>query len=253
MKTQDLVLEYVETASGSAATPSEVNNDDVTTTCDTVIVTDSKEAYRRFGGLLTSGFVATPSDPIFYIYKPYFSYFREEKRSFILSIVWRNIFVASHMRSSLIEKPDGARGVVGGESRGVEGEDLGILMIKIWLENGDGEAMEKKDGVFAEVDGTFIVTEDRDIVKFYVIIYDGLFHPQCLLACLAYGYVFGFCGGMARAVCLLENDKCMDKSKITRKQSKNGQARTRESEEYKAEAKNVKPQSKPNPKPTFHS
>ncbi|GJR97375.1 hypothetical protein Tco_0269549 [Tanacetum coccineum] len=28
-------------------------------------------------------------------------------------------------------------------------------------------------------------------------------------------------------------DKCADKSKITRKQSKNGQARTRESEEYK--------------------
>ncbi|GKC65269.1 hypothetical protein Tco_1097867 [Tanacetum coccineum] len=45
-------------------------------------------------------------------------------------------------RSSLIEKPDGARGVIGRESRGVEGEDLGILMI--WLENGDGEAMEKK-------------------------------------------------------------------------------------------------------------
>ncbi|GKE85913.1 reverse transcriptase domain-containing protein [Tanacetum coccineum] len=35
----------------------------------------------------------------------------------------------------------------------------------------------------------------------------------------------------------------MDKSKITRKQSKNGQAQTRESEEYKAEARKVKPQS----------
>ncbi|GKD52026.1 hypothetical protein Tco_1281002 [Tanacetum coccineum] len=35
----------------------------------------------------------------------------------------------------------------------------------------------------------------------------------------------------------------MDQSKITRKQSKNGQARTRESEEYKAEARKVKPQS----------
>ncbi|GKC20941.1 hypothetical protein Tco_1023091, partial [Tanacetum coccineum] len=36
-----------------------------------------------------------------------------------------------------------------------------------------------------------------------------------------------------------------DKSKITRKQSKNEQARTRESEEYKAEARKVKPQSNP--------
>ncbi|GJU30525.1 hypothetical protein Tco_1174114 [Tanacetum coccineum] len=36
----------------------------------------------------------------------------------------------------------------------------------------------------------------------------------------------------------------MDQSKITRKQSKNGQARTRKSEEYKAEARKVKPQSK---------
>ncbi|GJW86002.1 hypothetical protein Tco_0159147, partial [Tanacetum coccineum] len=35
-----------------------------------------------------------------------------------------------------------------------------------------------------------------------------------------------------------------DKSKITRKQSKNKQARTRESEEYKAEARKAKPQSK---------
>ncbi|GJW41409.1 hypothetical protein Tco_0067254 [Tanacetum coccineum] len=36
-----------------------------------------------------------------------------------------------------------------------------------------------------------------------------------------------------------------DKSKITRKQSKDKQARTRESEEYKAEARKVKPQSNP--------
>ncbi|GKF01350.1 hypothetical protein Tco_0028273 [Tanacetum coccineum] len=36
-----------------------------------------------------------------------------------------------------------------------------------------------------------------------------------------------------------------DKSKIARKQSKSEQTRTRDSEEYKAEAKNVKPQSKP--------
>ncbi|GKF15241.1 hypothetical protein Tco_0056703, partial [Tanacetum coccineum] len=36
-----------------------------------------------------------------------------------------------------------------------------------------------------------------------------------------------------------------DKSKITRKQSKNEQARTRESEEYKAKARKVKPQSNP--------
>nr|GEV44881.1 hypothetical protein [Tanacetum cinerariifolium] len=43
-------------------------------------------------------------------------------------------------RSSLGEKPGGAIEVVGGKSRGVEG----ILIIKIWLENGDGEAMEKK-------------------------------------------------------------------------------------------------------------
>ncbi|GKC90951.1 retrovirus-related pol polyprotein from transposon TNT 1-94 [Tanacetum coccineum] len=37
---------------------------------------------------------------------------------------------------------------------------------------------------------------------------------------------------------------CADKSKIIRKQSKNRQARTRESVEYKAEARKVKPQSK---------
>ncbi|GJU11016.1 hypothetical protein Tco_1133412 [Tanacetum coccineum] len=49
------------------------------------------------------------------------------------------------VRNSLGEKPGGARGVFGGESRGVEGEDLGMLMIKIWLKNGDGEAMENKD------------------------------------------------------------------------------------------------------------
>ncbi|GKC94830.1 hypothetical protein Tco_1160272 [Tanacetum coccineum] len=35
----------------------------------------------------------------------------------------------------------------------------------------------------------------------------------------------------------------MDQSKITKKTVKNGQARTRESEEYKAEARKVKPQS----------
>ncbi|GKB40709.1 putative ribonuclease H-like domain-containing protein [Tanacetum coccineum] len=40
----------------------------------------------------------------------------------------------------------------------------------------------------------------------------------------------------------LQADKCMDKSKIIRKHSKNKQARTRDSEEYKAEAK-----PKPNP------
>ncbi|GJY43391.1 hypothetical protein Tco_0431604 [Tanacetum coccineum] len=39
-------------------------------------------------------------------------------------------------------------------------------------------------------------------------------------------------------------DRGMDQSKITRKTVKNGQARTRESEEYKAEARKVKPQSK---------
>ncbi|GJW34648.1 putative reverse transcriptase domain-containing protein [Tanacetum coccineum] len=38
-------------------------------------------------------------------------------------------------------------------------------------------------------------------------------------------------------------NQSMDQSKITRKQSKNGQAWTRESEEYKAETRKVKPQS----------
>ncbi|GKF09473.1 ribonuclease H-like domain-containing protein, partial [Tanacetum coccineum] len=38
--------------------------------------------------------------------------------------------------------------------------------------------------------------------------------------------------------------ECTDISKITRKQSKNEQARTREPEEYKAEARKAKPQSK---------
>ncbi|GJS13826.1 hypothetical protein Tco_0408298 [Tanacetum coccineum] len=50
MKTQHLAYQYVETASESAATSSEVNSDDVTTTCDAVMITDSKEAFRRFGG-----------------------------------------------------------------------------------------------------------------------------------------------------------------------------------------------------------
>ncbi|GJU24056.1 hypothetical protein Tco_1162677 [Tanacetum coccineum] len=36
-----------------------------------------------------------------------------------------------------------------------------------------------------------------------------------------------------------EADQCTDISKITRKQSKNGQARTRESEEYKKKPKNL--------------
>ncbi|GKA17341.1 hypothetical protein Tco_0697178 [Tanacetum coccineum] len=59
-------------------------------------------------------------------------------------------------RSSLGEKPGGVIGVGGGESRGVEGavlrsdlfsffslEDFGIVMINVWLEIGDGDAMEK--------------------------------------------------------------------------------------------------------------
>ncbi|GJX22874.1 hypothetical protein Tco_0227319 [Tanacetum coccineum] len=44
--------------------------------------------------------------------------------------------------------------------------------------------------------------------------------------------------------CRIHISVCTDKSKITRKQSKNRQARTRESVEYKAKAKKVKPQSK---------
>nr|GEU34482.1 hypothetical protein [Tanacetum cinerariifolium] len=77
-KTQYLAYQRVETTLDSATTPSEVNNDDIPMTCDVVTITNSKEAFRRFGGLIASGFVAISSDLIFYIYKPYFSYFSEE-------------------------------------------------------------------------------------------------------------------------------------------------------------------------------
>ncbi|GKE09853.1 hypothetical protein Tco_1413404, partial [Tanacetum coccineum] len=125
-------------------------------------------------------------------------------------------------RSSLIEKPDGARGVVGGESRGVEGEDLGILMIKIWLENGDGEAMEKKviykeNYAYEFLKYTpckhIITARDVRLMRACFI------RNSCWHALLTDTYSASVME-MARAVCFLENDKCMDKSKITRKQSK---------------------------------
>ncbi|GJR85226.1 hypothetical protein Tco_0209237 [Tanacetum coccineum] len=52
--------EYVETALESVAMLSELNSDDITTTCDVVTITNSKEAFGRFDGPTVSGFVATP-------------------------------------------------------------------------------------------------------------------------------------------------------------------------------------------------
>nr|GFC02829.1 hypothetical protein [Tanacetum cinerariifolium] len=43
MKTQHLAYQYVKTASGFATTPSEVKGDTVTTTCDTITITDLKK------------------------------------------------------------------------------------------------------------------------------------------------------------------------------------------------------------------
>ncbi|GKA29637.1 retrovirus-related pol polyprotein from transposon TNT 1-94 [Tanacetum coccineum] len=53
MKTQDLVLQYVETASESTLTQLKVTSDDVTMTYDAVTVTDSKEAFGASGFLTT--------------------------------------------------------------------------------------------------------------------------------------------------------------------------------------------------------
>nr|GEV95344.1 hypothetical protein [Tanacetum cinerariifolium] len=49
-KTQHLVYQSVETASGFAATPSEVKGDDVTTTCDAVTITGNKKPLEDSAG-----------------------------------------------------------------------------------------------------------------------------------------------------------------------------------------------------------